>query len=138
MKKGFYLTGVLAVSVLLFLTGCSTPAGMSRLVVTEKNQVNQKWPLPRDSFNVAEVPFVRVIDCDGNQVTLKLINAGTGAILATWNGQVPEHTIKVEPEQIVQVHYGLPNGPVIPVRQTKIDIYGKRILMPLMGLSPGS
>jgi hypothetical protein len=130
----FYVVGLL-----LAFTGCQTPSGLSKLTVTDDKEMNYKWPKPIEHFESGEIPVVRVIGCEGKNITLQIINLASGEIVIERNAFFPDPTIKTEPERIKMDHlYGFTDEPVVPIRSTQVDVYRKRLFLHLNHLSAGA
>jgi hypothetical protein len=98
--------------------------GMSKLTVTNSKEMNYKWPQPKDNFALAETPVIRVIGCEGKNISLQIIDILSGKIVMQRNEFFPKPTIVIGKEKIDIVHPDNdPNTPPILGRSTQIDVY---------------
>lgn len=121
------------------VAGCQTPAGMSRLTVTDRRQMELKWPAPKANFANGEFPFVRVIGCEGNNFTLQVVNMDSQKTVYEHSDFFPKPTIVTGEERITMGHpLGITSEPMAPMRVTPINVERKHLSVSLGKLSPGA
>ena len=100
--------------------------------------MNYKWPKPIEHFASGEIPVIRVIGCEGKNVTLQIINTASGEIVLQRSAFFPKPTIKTEDEKIVMDHpFGIEDRPAVPVHSMQVDVYRQRFFFHLNHLSAG-
>jgi hypothetical protein len=141
MRKIFLWSWMVGLPGLLAFTGCQTAPGLSKLTITDDREINYnyKWPKPEAHFAAGEIPVVRVIGCEGKNITLQIINVSSEEIVFQHSGFFPKPAIKTEPDRIIMDHpYGLTDRPAVPVHSTQIDVSRPRLFFHLNHLSAGS
>ena len=112
---------------------------MSKLTVTSAAHEGEKWPVPVDQFHSGDVPVVRVVGCEGREITLQIVDVGSGRMALERSVFFPESTMAVGPERIRMGTVGPGRDqPVEPVRYQSVTVSRHELFWRLEHLRPGS